>query len=396
MSALRLAALALAAATTLPCLALAETQAALTPPPGLKFYSPPAEAIPGTPGSVIWSRKLVGAAALKGAGSNELVLYRSTSVHDKPIAVSGIVALPKGTAPAGGWPVITWAHGTVGSADKCAPSRDAIGSPAYKFNQAPHRMLNAFLKEGWAVVMTDYEGLGTEGPHPYLLGLSEARGVLDILLAARELHPEISKKVAIVGHSQGGQAALFAAAEAKARKDELELRGVLALAPASFMGTLFWLGTQGDEPGEGMAFPALFLTGALAGNADLKKEDILSEEGLRLFPEVETKCRVELSKTGSWGSLIPSKMVKENANLTPLMEELRKMHPGDLSIDVPVRIVQGLADERVSPIQTTLLIEQLTHKGTKIELRVYPLMDHFGVLARDVENAKNWLKQRLE
>jgi pimeloyl-ACP methyl ester carboxylesterase len=395
LSVFHLAALALAAALV-PSAALAEGRAPLSPPAGVKFYSPPPEVVPGTPGSVIWSRRLLGAAALKSAASNELVLYRSTSVQGTPIAVSGIVALPKGAPPAGGWPVITWAHGTVGSADTCAPSRDVIGAPAHKFNQAPHRMLNAFLDEGWAVVMTDYEGLGTAGPHPYLLGLSEARGVLDILLAARELHPEISRKVAIAGHSQGGQAALFAASEAKARGNELDLRGVLAFAPASFIGTLFSLGTQGGEPAESTAFIPLFLTGAMAGNPAIRAEDIFSPEALRLFPETETKCRIELSQGGSWGGLAPSKVLKDKADLTVLKEEFRKMHPGDLTLNVPVRIVQGLLDERVSPIQTSLVLDQLTSKGAQVELKVYPLMDHFGILARDTGNAKSWLKERLK
>ncbi len=397
MSLLRLAALALSAVITLPSPGFAETPRQTTPPPGLGFYEPPDSMLPGTPGTVIWSRALSGVAALKSAASNELVLYRSTSVDGKPIAVSGIIALPKKPAPEGGWPVITWAHGTLGSADKCAPSRDNTRSPAYKFNQAPHKLLDAYLDEGWAVVMTDYEGLGTKGPHPYLVGLSEARGILDILLAARELHPEISKKVAIVGHSQGGQAALSAAAEAKNRGDELDLRGVTALAPASFMGILFEAGTMGDVPSEGAAFTALFLTGAIAGDPEIQAADVLSDEALKLFPEVETKCRVELSRTDSWGGIAPNKILLEDANLLPLRAQLFKMHPGNLTIEVPVRIVQGLEDERVNPLQTLMLKEQLVGKGAIIdEYTVYSAQDHFGILQSDIEKSKAWLRKRFQ
>ena len=182
----------------------------LTVPKGDKFYDPPQSLLEGEHGELIWSRPLSGEAALDDARSNELVLYRSRDVHGKPVAVSGIIALPCQHAPKGGYPIVSWAHGTVGCADTCALLRDTAVSPAHSFNKYPHDMLNAFLNNGWAVLMTDYEGLGTEGRHPYLLGESEAHGILDIVLAVRRLYPDrLSNRLAIVGHSQGGQAALF-------------------------------------------------------------------------------------------------------------------------------------------------------------------------------------------
>ena len=99
-------------------------------PAGLKFYTPPKK-LTGKHGDLIWSRTLKGSAALTGAARNTLVLYRSTSVAGKAIAVSGTVSIPKGKAPKGGWPVISWAHGTTGAADLCAPSRDAASNPAH-------------------------------------------------------------------------------------------------------------------------------------------------------------------------------------------------------------------------------------------------------------------------
>jgi pimeloyl-ACP methyl ester carboxylesterase len=277
MSSSRLAALAFAAAITLPSLGAAQAPAPPTPPrgpEGVAFYELDPSTLPpeGKPGDVIWWRPLTGVAALKAAGSNELVLYRSAATDEKqtPITVSGIIALPPGSPPEGGWPVISWAHGTVGVADKCAPSRDDEESLAHGINKAPHPLLNAYLRQGWAVVMTDYEGLGTPRPHPFLLGHSEARGILDIVRAAHKLHPgKLSKRFAIVGHSQGGQAALFAAADAKGWAPELELRTVIAFAPASQIKPLFWLGASGKEPSMGSAFIPLFLTGAIAGNPNI-------------------------------------------------------------------------------------------------------------------------------
>ena len=93
--------------------------------------------------------------------------------------------------------------------------------------------LNAWLRAGYAVMRTDYQGLGTPGKHPYLIGAAEGRSVLDIVTAARQLDPKIAKRYLISGHSQGGQAALFAAGLASSWQPKLRLRGTVAFAPAS-------------------------------------------------------------------------------------------------------------------------------------------------------------------
>ena len=98
-------------------------------PSGDAFYSPPSPLPAGNHGSLIWARKLTGKAALRGGSGNRLLLYRSTGATGKPVAVSGALAVPKGRAPAGGWPLISWAHGTTGIADRCAPSRGTGSGP---------------------------------------------------------------------------------------------------------------------------------------------------------------------------------------------------------------------------------------------------------------------------
>src|SRR3954454_3023861 len=147
-------------------------------PAGDAFYTPPSK-LPSAHGDPVWQRKLTGPAVLKSAKSNTLLLYTSTGIHGKSVAVSGDVAIPKGKAPKGGWPVVSWAHATVGIADACTPS--IVGMPGNYDSQ----LLNTWLKAGYAVVRTDYEGLGNPAaPHPYLIGVSEGRSVLDIVRAA--------------------------------------------------------------------------------------------------------------------------------------------------------------------------------------------------------------------
>jgi hypothetical protein len=150
-------------------------------PPGLKLYKPPANLKSYEHGDLIWARKVEN--PLPQASRTWTLLYRSTSLRRKAIGVSGFVMVPKGKTPKPGWPVISWAHGTSGIADPCAPSRDPKGPYTVYLAQ----QFGAWLKAGYAIASTDYEGLGTPGVHPYLVGRSEGRGVVDIVRASRQL-----------------------------------------------------------------------------------------------------------------------------------------------------------------------------------------------------------------
>ena len=396
-------------------------------PEDITFYYPPDSKLTGNAGEVIWYRPLTSAAALASAAKNELVLYRSRDVRGNAIAVSGIIAIPKRAPPTGGYPVISWAHGTVGCADVCAPSRDTVApdGPAHIFNAYVHILLNEFLEAGWAVVMTDYEGLGTNDLHPYQLGESEARGILDIVLAARSFHPEISGRLAIVGHSQGGQAALFAAhhhAHTEGWKPALDLRGVAALAPASAIKTLVGLATgqlmlpggefptqpNPREPGEaaeGQAFTALFIAGAKGGDPDIVLEEILTEKSLPLFDHLYDRSREGLSQADSWGGLGWNEQLRANGSPSrrKLIQQLEAMHPA-LAIDAPIRISQAMSDTRVSALLTFRLQEVLGNiSGNKVVYVPYAqvapttgeferLGDHFGLLDTDRGELAKWLE----
>ena len=176
-------------------------------------------------GELLTAQTLSGTPALPSAAWTDLITYVSDDAHGKPIVVSGTVSVPKGRAPAGGWPVISWAHGTSGYADICAPSNDTADGPDHDYFAVIDPTLDAWVARGYAVVQTDYEGLGTPGGHPYLNGISESNTVVDIVRAGRELDGRIGRNWIAMGHSQGAQAALFAAQLANKRAPELRLRG---------------------------------------------------------------------------------------------------------------------------------------------------------------------------
>lgn len=330
-------------------------------PEGDGFYTPP-DSLPEVPmGDRIYVRRLNDPVVALENGRNWLVLYLSEDAHGTPIAVSGIIALPKEPPAEGGYPLITWAHGTVGAANTCAPSRDHEGAGAHPMNRYPHTLLNHFLDQGWAVAMTDYQGLGVDGPlHPYLLGASEAHGVLDIVHTTRRLFPgQISERYAIVGHSQGGQAALFAAHHAPGRTEGLV--GVAAIAPASHTFEVVQAGALWPFPSPGYAFTPLFLCGAIGGDPEIRPEQVLSVNALQYRPHVNDRCRAGLSEDDSWGNEVTGNnqfkidyLVSPNPDQNKFNTQLRKMNP-DLVITVPIRIAQAADDKRV-PAETVMEI----------------------------------------
>ena len=161
------------------------------------------------------------------------ILYQSTGLDGRPIPVSGFVVVPDGPAPEGGRPIVAWAHPTTGVADKCAPSRGS--NPLARIPG-----LAAMLARGWMVAATDYPGLGTPGVHPYLVGTSAGRSVLDSVRAARQVvGRSAGNRFVVWGHSQGGQSALFTGKLAHGYAPELRLVGVAAAAPASELAKLF-------------------------------------------------------------------------------------------------------------------------------------------------------------
>jgi hypothetical protein len=370
-----------------------------TGPAGARFYVPPSP-LPGKRhGDLIWARTLTGPAVAPGASSTKVVLYRSQGVNGKAVAVSGIVSLPKGKAPKAGWPVVTWAHGTSGIADQCAPSRDAAGTPVHPYNAYILPLLTRWLKAGYAVVRTDYEGLGTPGVHPYLIGSSEGRSTLDIVRAARDLDPRVSKDMIISGHSQGGHAALWAASLAKRWTPDLELRGTVAFAPASHLDEQIPLTVNLTAAGGGLSGLIGEITRGIAvANPAVDVAAELTPQAAALYPQTLTQCLPELGAAASFGGLAPKDLFKADTDLPALSKLLDVQDPSHLKLTTPVLLEQGLADTTVFPVFTDQLYKELP-KNAAIPSLTYiklPNVDHAGITSAGAKSASDWIAKRLK
>ena len=352
-------------------------------PAGTAFYNPPRKLIKGTPGTIIWQREIKytanGRVALPEAGKTVLVLYRSRDPKGKPIAVSGTVDVPKGAAPSGGWKMISWAHGTTGVADKCAPSRTKAGGPADGYIQYASATADGWLKAGYAVLRTDYEGLGVTGPHRYLIGESEGRSVVDIALAARNLFPggTMSDEYDIGGHSQGGQAALFAASMAAKDAPGLKLKGIFAYAPASHIYEQRVAIPGLDIAFSGLSGLALTILDSAAREAGVSTKSLVTPKVAKLLGVLEKGCSPDVSK--ALIKIAPKDILKPGVKSDKVDAVLKAMNPA-VSIPVPVLILQGSSDTTVFPNFTTTLVSELQAKGNNVTFQQFDGLTHSTVV----------------
>jgi pimeloyl-ACP methyl ester carboxylesterase len=362
-------------------------QRVLQPAEPSSFYDPPSTLPDGPPGTIIRSEPVSAAASMRVAR----LLYTSTGDDGRPVAVSGVVVAPAGAPPAGGWPVVAWAHGTTGIVPRCAPSLEPDGGIA----NIPE--LSRLIAAGHVVVATDYVGLGTPGLHPYLVGTSEGRAVLDSVRAARTfLGGRTSSTTAVFGHSQGGHATLFAAALAPTYAPELRLVGAAPMAPPTDLGTLMLLDVA--EPA-GIVLTALALT-SWSQLFPEAQEDAVTDAVARPFvANLGANCLVE-SFAGEL-SVLPDVIALKAAFLSADPRDvpgwstlLTTNSPGAAAVPVPMLVAQGLADDLVRPDVTSEYVREQCAAGASIQYDTYPGVGHFQVRTVAAEEVVSWLIAR--
>ncbi len=359
-------------------------------PSGAAFYQPPNQLPHGDEGSVIWTRRFTGSSALRSASANYRVLYKSLTARGALTAVSGTLAVPYGTPPPGGWPLISWAHGTTGNAPQCAPSRFA--SP-----DVEQRMLDGFVRRGYAVAQTDYEGIGIPGIHPYMVGISAANDVTDMARAAREIDPNIGTRWIVMGHSQGGAAALATAAAGQQIAPELKLVGAVAYAPFSNPDGLFQVELDNPAPNSALALVALLIAGFSTVDPRVVPSEILEPEALNMMPELEQRCLEELMNESDWARVVPRSIFapRGEAAIEALYQDLAANNPSTFRISIPTLLVNGVSDAMVSSESTLLLRDRLSRNGTPVSFKAYLSATHGSVLAASANDVASWIAQRF-
>ena len=341
-------------------------------------------------GQLLTAWPLTNGATLSGAASTRLITYVSDDAHGQPIVVSGTIAVPAGAPPKDGWPVLSWAHGTTGYADTCAPSADTADGPDHDYLGPVNRVLDAWIAKGYAVVQTDYEGLGTPGGHPYINGTSEADTVVDIVRAARALDASIGKRWVVAGHSQGGQAALFTAQAGAERAPELELKGAVSIAPGGvgLSGTVDYLRSNRPGAEAAEAFLPVILLGAHAAEPAIDPDALVTPQAAPLLTAARTGC---LAQIRAVPPVPPAQVFAPNADVGPLTRYLDAQDPSRVTPTVPTLIAQGTADAAVAQPGTDALVKSLCGRGVHVDYRVYAGQDHRGSVSASLADAQDFV-----
>ena len=364
-------------------------------PAGDAFYTPPSVLPAGKRGSPIYARALDGTMRLPSAARNTLVLYRSLDDKGNPVAVSGTVSIPAGKAPKAGWPVINWTHGTTGLNAICAPSRDTEQGPEHAYIEVINKFLDFFVKSGYAVVATDYQGWGVAGFHPFLQGVPNGRNALDLMRAARALEPRIGKRYAVVGHSQGGEADLFAAAQGPSYVPEFKLVGNVAFAPGSQIAGRLESVMSSEKTELSLPYVLYVLQSYATTDPSIDLSRILTPQAISHLPDLQQQCMSHALSTGYWASAIAKDQFVAKPDLENFLSFAAKNEPGALKIAAPTMLVQGTADVTVFPHTTDTLSLQLCAKGNVVTYKVIADADHEGSMVLGKTKALQWIDARF-
>jgi pimeloyl-ACP methyl ester carboxylesterase len=351
------------------------------------FYRAPPSEAEGAAGTLVRQEVIDGAPL---GATTYRVLYRSTGLDNKPILVSGVVIVPPGDPPPGGRPIVAWAHPTSGVVPRCAPSL-AI----FLFEQI--QGLRSFVRDGYVVAATDYPGLGTAGPHPYLVGTSEARAVIDSVRVAGTLPGAGGgKKFMVWGHSQGGHAALFTGIIAKSYAPELDLLGVAAGAPATDLVTL--MNDDIDTVG-GKNITAMTLW-SWQRVFDANMDKVVDRRAIPAVDQLAQECiegpfDIRLRQKTEQPLEQYFLTTKHPSDVEPWHTLLANNSPGTLPSEIPVFLAQGTDDVIIQPKVTQDYAAKLCGAGSKVRILSMPNIGHGRAAQASTQAMLDWASDRF-
>jgi alpha-beta hydrolase superfamily lysophospholipase len=360
--------------------AIALTWAAARPPATDAFYAFH-DSIP-LPGTLLRSERFNRAVPDGGLGLR--ILYATTRADGSPAVASAIVLVPAGKSASKRLAVV-WAHGTTGVAQGCAPSL-----AAKPFANVP--AVFTILREGWAFVATDYVGLGTPGGHAYLAGEDAARAVLDSAKAAQQIEDfHIGRQVVIWGHSQGGHSALWAGIRAAAYAPDIDVAGIIAMAPASDLPSLI---KRAQTSMFGKIVSSYAISAYAQAYPDVKIENYLDVGSRWLVSDIAERC------VGGWQTLfsavqtylLPSGGIFERNPVDGAFGDRLRQNVPSAPIKSPVMIAQGKEDDLVFEQVQAEYTTSRCAVGQAIDYRVFPNLDHISLVADDSPLASTAIK----
>lgn len=342
-----------------------------------EFYSWD-ENLPAEPGVLLRAEDLPDNLLPSHAGIGQRILYSSIDARwtGDVLPVSGALFVPRGNAPPGGWPLVAWAHGTLGMADSCSPSWVGMKTRDLLY-------VDRWLEQGYAVVATDYQGLGALGPHPYSFWEAEGRSILDSIRAVRGTNFPIDEQAFITGQSQGSGAALGAARISASYASELDIVGVAATALLPFMPRNeeeLALGRAGDSP---YYYVYRMLGGGLPDDASPMVE-LLTAQGHLLLDAARTGCSPR-SVAAERGITIDNAFTVPWQEIDGLLGPAGAMMPFD--VDFPIFLGTGLSDYLIPVERQMTTVHSLCERQNAVVWKGYAGVGHGDTLPASFDDA---------
>ncbi|MCT2582736.1 lipase [Actinophytocola sp. S1-96] len=317
------------------------------------------------------------------------LIYRSTSATGAPNAVSGTLLVPRTPWSGGPRPLVGYAVGTHGLGDECAPS--------YRLRTGTENeiaLIGRALLAGWAVVLTDYEGLGTPGRHTYAVGRSEGHAVLDAVRAAARIPGagvSPTAPVGLFGYSQGGQATAFAAELAPSYAPELNIVGVATGGVPADLAEV----ARFNDGNAGFSLVLAAAAGHDAAYADVPFEEILDERGRAAVSRVREACTVELATIAPFGRIADFVTVPDPLPDPRWVARLAENSAGTRVPAAPVYLYHGTLDEVVPFAVGEELRSAWCARGAEVRWQPIPLAEHILGVSVGGPAALTWLGDRF-
>lgn len=344
--------------------------------PVTRFYSTPSPLPSGPPGALIRSEEFDEYQLPEGVSAFR-ILYHSRDSSGRDVAASGVVLTPDQPPPAGGWPVIAWAHGFTGIARRCAPSL------MRNLNEGP--FLSMYVKLGYAVVATDYVGLGTNFQNASLDMQSDAADVINSIAAAHAAIPGLGRKWIAMGESVGGLAALAVAGLESDLRDP-DYLGSIAISGIADAEEFYLHASTGNSPGQlvVLAYEVHALYPAFQAN------QMLTEKALALYPHVEKACAVASRERTAAQWLKPGWQ-----GISAVEQFFARNTVGQKPAHRPLLIVSSSVDPVVRMGMTARAVARLCKQGDVVQFHEYQKSEFAGVLGDSVRDQLTWIQARF-
>lgn len=340
------------------------------------------------------------------------LIHWMTGFDGQMVKATALLFVPKGSAPAGGWPLVSWVHGTttVGSGAPAAAACSASESPtldggltADGFTSHYVETIAALTSAGYAVVAPDLEGLGAEAqrnatPYPYYNLNSSGRSVAAAVIAAHRATANLSSNWASVGHSEGGHAVLAlesTAGEAAA----YSYKGAIAFAPFnSIEASVKLIDTAASADPANLAayrtqqqlFVGMMATALATQQTSFQPSQVMGADLLALMPSYRSQCIFKL--LGLVGQDMAAKTPAAyrgfsaqwatNTSMQAFLQANDSAVATGFRVTKPTLVLQGTADPFVFEALQTPLVTRWQTAGMPLTYKTFAGADHGSIMTQ--------------